>query len=588
MVSEVGFGLFRRCHYGVKHRRIRACHPREQHHVRAPDKRDDAEGQGSASTWRRQCSLNSVPLSCSRADQFQLQINGRPGFHTRSLAKLPRYSGLTPLEPYLAQVDLAALHDGWSREETATHLAFALEGPALQVLIDLSPEERRDLQALTAALNCCFGQKTSTEQSREELTNRHQREEESVGAFDADIQGLRPKGLPYIPGHSEGRAEPPCFPAGPYTWATPPACPPVVTPRSEWGAERGWASWRGATGWAGDRSITAPAPADESSRTRGGWGPAWGGGGGQPGPTSDDPPTEVQTRPLLLLRRTGALCQGLPCSKPPAPDIVTALKRLWSEGTLTPFFVTPPQQLPNCGALRACQRTVPGRYGCRQALQCSGGNGVHHLLLRKELLSGTAGPLLEDWTPTNNELLTITGERTVMPRKKLLSVVVGMCQTCHEFFLADIRDECIVGLDLLAHWGARADMSGAALCLGNKIVPLRSGQSRHGEAAASQPPPRHQCSPAPAPSRRTRAAETQEEPWGSIVAQTSTSQPLPHLPPRHLRLLLLLRSWGGEVVSIWARRSRSSCNTYWETLWNFLQPERRTVPGQLWCSITLT
>ncbi len=199
MVSEVGFGLFRRCHYGVKHRRIRACHPREQHHVRAPDKRDDAEGQGSASTWRRQCSLDSVPLSCSRADQIQLQINGRPGFHTRSLAKLPRYSGLTPLEPYLAQVDLAALHDGWSREETATHLAFALEGPALQVLIDLSPEERRDLQALTAALNCCFGQKTSTEQSREELTNRHQREEESVGAFDADIQVYARKGYPTFP-----------------------------------------------------------------------------------------------------------------------------------------------------------------------------------------------------------------------------------------------------------------------------------------------------------------------------------------------------------------------------------------------------
>ncbi len=58
-----------------------------------------------------------------------LQINGRPGILTRSPAKLPRYSGLTPLEPYLAQVDLAALHDGWSREETATHLALALEGP---------------------------------------------------------------------------------------------------------------------------------------------------------------------------------------------------------------------------------------------------------------------------------------------------------------------------------------------------------------------------------------------------------------------------------------------------------------------------
>ncbi len=195
-----------------------------------------------------------------------LQINGRPGFLTRSPAKLPRYSGLTPLEPYLAQVDLAALHDGWRREETATHLALALEGPALQVLIDLSPEERRDLQALTAALNRRFGQGTSAEQSREG----------ACGCIRHWHPGLRPEGIPYLPGSSEGRAEPPCFPAGPYTWATPPACPPVVTPRSKWGAERGCASWGGATGLANHRSISATATADESNRTGGRRDPAWG------------------------------------------------------------------------------------------------------------------------------------------------------------------------------------------------------------------------------------------------------------------------------------------------------------------------
>ncbi len=86
------------------------------------------------------------------------------------------------------------------------------------------------------------------------------------------------------------------FPAGSYTWATPPACPPVVTPRSEWGTESGCASLEGATGWAGDRSISAPAPADESSRTRGGRNPAW--GGGQPGQPAA-PPMGVQIRPLI-------------------------------------------------------------------------------------------------------------------------------------------------------------------------------------------------------------------------------------------------------------------------------------------------
>lgn len=64
---------------------------------------------------------------------------------SRTPAKLPKSSGMTQLEPYLSQVQLAAWHDGWSKEETATHLALALEGKALQVLLDLAPAEQWDL-----------------------------------------------------------------------------------------------------------------------------------------------------------------------------------------------------------------------------------------------------------------------------------------------------------------------------------------------------------------------------------------------------------------------------------------------------------
>ncbi|KAK2905712.1 hypothetical protein Q8A73_009655 [Channa argus] len=101
--------------------------------------------------------------------------------------KLPRYNGLTPLEPYLAQVDLAALHGGWSGEETATHLALALEGPVLQVLADLLPEDRRELRAITGALKRRFGYRTAVEQSREQLAGRYRQDGESVGAFATDV-----------------------------------------------------------------------------------------------------------------------------------------------------------------------------------------------------------------------------------------------------------------------------------------------------------------------------------------------------------------------------------------------------------------
>ncbi|KAK2919147.1 hypothetical protein Q8A73_003518 [Channa argus] len=125
--------------------------------------------------------------------------HGRRGPLPITPVKLPRYSGLTPLEPYLAQVELAALHGGWSGEETATHLALALEGPALQVLADLLPEDRRELQAITATLQRHFGQRTSVEQSREQLAGRYRHDGESLGAFAADVQLYTQRGYPTFP-----------------------------------------------------------------------------------------------------------------------------------------------------------------------------------------------------------------------------------------------------------------------------------------------------------------------------------------------------------------------------------------------------
>ena len=76
-------------------------------------------------------------------------------------ARLPKYSGAMPLEPYLAQFRIAALHHGWDGDESATQLALALEGTAVQVLLDLAPAAKRDLQALTRALDMRFGQRAA-------------------------------------------------------------------------------------------------------------------------------------------------------------------------------------------------------------------------------------------------------------------------------------------------------------------------------------------------------------------------------------------------------------------------------------------
>lgn len=125
-----------------------------------------------------------------------LQSTGIPLPALKSPIKLPRYDGTTLLSPYLAQVQLAARHSGWSDEETATHLALALEGKAVQVLLDLAPTDQSDLSSLTTALQRRFGQRSFADSSREQLANRYRDNGENLGTFAADVQLYAQQGYP--------------------------------------------------------------------------------------------------------------------------------------------------------------------------------------------------------------------------------------------------------------------------------------------------------------------------------------------------------------------------------------------------------
>ncbi|TRY65073.1 hypothetical protein DNTS_026092 [Danionella cerebrum] len=101
---------------------------------------------------------------------------------------------VTMFKPYLAQVQLAARHEAWSDGEMAIKVALALEGPALQVLLDLALEERNNIDSLEAALKYRFGQRVSSESSREETTDGG----EFGGLRGGGLQ-LCPLGFPHLP-----------------------------------------------------------------------------------------------------------------------------------------------------------------------------------------------------------------------------------------------------------------------------------------------------------------------------------------------------------------------------------------------------
>ncbi|CAL8349342.1 unnamed protein product [Boreogadus saida] len=143
---------------------------------------------------------NDAP--CAMAAQRPLvDTTGRPGgpapaHRPRTAVRLPKFSGVTQLEPYLAQFRLAAWHNGWCTEEAVVHLALALEGTAARVLLDLDQADQRDLQALIRALERRLGERVSRNESKQLLASHRRREEESLGVYAADVQLLTRRSYP--------------------------------------------------------------------------------------------------------------------------------------------------------------------------------------------------------------------------------------------------------------------------------------------------------------------------------------------------------------------------------------------------------
>ncbi|KAJ8351913.1 hypothetical protein SKAU_G00233890 [Synaphobranchus kaupii] len=95
------------------------------------------------------------------------------------------------------------------------------------------------------------------------------------------------------------------------------------------------------------------------------------------------------------------------------------------------------------------------------------------------VLHNTGGPQLPGaWTPTATLLTSVTGAKMAMRGKNEVKVTVSWQEVLHEFWLADIADSCIIGLDLLNRWGACVDVSRASITLGAETVALQSGPTR--------------------------------------------------------------------------------------------------------------
>ncbi|KAJ8333826.1 hypothetical protein SKAU_G00411450 [Synaphobranchus kaupii] len=202
------------------------------------------------------------------------------------------------------------------------------------------------------------------------------------------------------------------------------------------------------------------------------------------------------TRPVLPVRRAGPYRTRLPSSSTKATEAPAvgkrgrdgAVRRRPSrEPTLLNQVHTPvPKPSP---ALPAPVAKIP-------ATSAEASTSAFEKATER-VLHNTSGPQLPGaWTPTATPLTSVTGAKMAMRGKKEVKVTVNGQVVSHEFWLADIADSCIIGLDLLKRWGACVDVSRASITLGTETVALQSGptsppHSHHSPASKQATPASH-------------------------------------------------------------------------------------------------
>ncbi|KAJ8346422.1 hypothetical protein SKAU_G00278230 [Synaphobranchus kaupii] len=374
--------------------------------------------------------------------------------------KLPRFNGTASLESYLAQLELAAELGGWTPEQTAGHLALALEGPALEAILDLPPAERQNLQALTAALQRRFIQHRSAEASQEKLLNRYRCEEESWGKVAADIQHYAREAYPDFDAAAQEKLVLHAF----------------------------------------LRALTPERLRDHVSLA-------------QPGSISEALIKTTRAEDTLAIRPTPQ----------PTRQHVRVADGEEVRWTRTPLqrpagrqgrcyrYDEPGHIARDCPA-PAPKPRKPRRRETRQGWRSEENAAPGTNPPQPGVLHNTGGPQLPGaWTPTATPLTSVTGAKMAMRGKKEVKVTVSGQEVSHKFWLADIADSCIIGLDLLKRWGACVDVSRASITLGTETVALKSGPTmpqpdhslaHHHQSATQQPP----AQPKPALPAETTAA----------------------------------------------------------------------------------
>ncbi|KAJ8957183.1 hypothetical protein NQ318_007745 [Aromia moschata] len=115
------------------------------------------------------------------------------------MLKPPTYDGQSSWSMYRSQFEAAAKANGWTPQEMATSLVISLRGQALEILQSIPEEQQNDYDRIVGALEIKYGHKYLRQVYQSQIKSRQQRINESLQEYEADVERLVHLAYPQAP-----------------------------------------------------------------------------------------------------------------------------------------------------------------------------------------------------------------------------------------------------------------------------------------------------------------------------------------------------------------------------------------------------
>ena len=96
--------------------------------------------------------------------------------------------------------------------------------------------------------------------------------------------------------------------------------------------------------------------------------------------------------------------------------------------------------------------------------------GSNITILRPDILKRVSKDVVLDLHPVDSCLRTVTGETTPVRSRGRVVLQIGNFKTSHDVWIAEIENECILGLDFLVPNDCIVDMTEACLRIGTEEI----------------------------------------------------------------------------------------------------------------------